>query len=395
MVALYKNSNEIIRGDIMKNILIILIMFSSFTVYSQNIMQDLDSPEIGDRINALDYIKQENLTQYIPEIESRLFLQENLQYQFFFLNALNKLGDPDFQNYAVQYIQNAPTFTGEDYLESQVNAVRLLFNNDNYTYSNLVMEYIGRHNTRSDFNAAMMLPYIAINVPEYEQQAVDELKRILFTSPDTNLRASAVNDLEKCKAVSVEDMYKVFENDQNRNVRLQALTQLTKLNYPDLRDLAINSISTEEDSLLRTEYVDILLKKSGLPEDVHFLEVYRQTETNEFVSNFIYAEIHTYIPPVLPMNTPATTMINTLISYTTDIFNYGWITTQTKYSSYMDSLNEISKLILRNLYNEAVSRIDTMLNQVEFDFNQTPVLAFEGYNFLHFHLLNIKDKLLL
>jgi hypothetical protein len=93
------------------------------------------------------------------------------------------------------------------------------------------------------------------------------------------------------------------------------------------------------------------------------------------------------------MNTPATTMINTLISYTTDIFNYGWINTQTKYNSYMDNLNEIYILIVRNLYDDAVNRINTMLNQVENDFNQTPVLAHEGYTFLHFHLLNIKDKL--
>ncbi|MCZ7615263.1 MAG: hypothetical protein M5T52_17415 [Ignavibacteriaceae bacterium] len=147
----------------------------------------MDSDNFEERFEALEIIKNQQLIEYIPELESRVFSQETYLLQYSFIEALDALEAPNTYDLILTYYNNINTFEPlppynslESKLESKVRAMWLLFKFGDYSKSEDVFDYLNNEpNSKRYMIVINDLKFIYENVPAYQSQALDWILNIL------------------------------------------------------------------------------------------------------------------------------------------------------------------------------------------------------------------------
>jgi hypothetical protein len=382
----------------MKRLFIIFILFTLTSICAQNnqldLIQDLSDPDPNVRARATYTIVKNNLVEYIPYIENLIFGQSEPFMIFDYLEALNKLHSPNIVSITMQYIDLADSFESmfpkDDPLSMKLQATMILFANQNYSTVDYVFQIIERDRPKVDFGALHSLDFIIRNIPDYAVQAKKELIYISNNCPDEYGRYLALLYLNNnYHNEELQQYVDKFTNDLDFTVRLLALEYLFTSEYYDLENLLLQRISLDSYPSVRRAIVDSLLTVFGKPTDLKTVIEYQPTEPDETAKSLMGYAIQEFIPP-RPTEATAV-MIDNLISYTDELYQYGWVTTQERYDTYKNLLNGIKKAYNRGSLDNLCTNLNQLLWISEQDY-QSSAITQEGYKFLHYHGIYIKEN---
>jgi hypothetical protein len=383
----------------MKTLFITLyIFFCSITIAQsyQWCVDSLYSENYGTKISAIRCVNDfepEGATEVILElIENQ---QPYLQIQF--LNALYTLGYEEVSTQAHNLILRADEFANDpeypwDPLDAKVFATAILIYKGDYTTIEYVFEQLNQGDiTESVALAFQMLTYIMNNVPSYKEEAKNILVGAL-NNDDEYFRYYALSYLaEEFGEEMNSELVDKFVNDSDLPIRTLALEHLCINNYSELNSLLKQQLEMEVEPSLRIDIADSLLIRFGEPSDLKTVIDYQPNEPDETARPLMGYSIDDFIPPK-PATLNCQGMITRLVSYTTEMFTYGWITNTKTRDYYISTLNLLNSQLERRLYAEACATLNVkLLERIETDLAANKITT-EGYKFLHYYCVYIKEE---
>jgi hypothetical protein len=183
----------------------------------------------------------------------------------------------------------------------------------------------------------------------------------------------------------------LFLNNDHWIIRESALDCLLDINYPGIKNLLYQQLRNDDSDVLRINICKKILNNFGKPVDLKTIVVYQPTEQVESARELMGYLIQFFIPPRPIIS--ANKMIDTLRVYADQLYQYDWITDYNTYLYYLSLLKQpnyceiMLKFAKRNLIN-----INTLLTKVEADLS-SGLLSEEGYKFMHYYSIYIKEEL--
>ena len=168
-----------------------------------------------------------------------------------------------------------------------------------------------------------------------------------------------------------------------------SLKVLISYNTTDAESILLNQLPIDPAWSLRIAIADSLLSHFGKPLDLKTVIDYQPTEPEETAKSLMQYSIQEFIPPRPAVSTSE--MIVNLDLYTDQLYQYGWITTEERYNSYKNLINQIKKFYNRSKLNELCSSLNQLLSN-SFQDVQYGYITQEGYKFLYYHGIYIKEN---
>jgi hypothetical protein len=211
-----------------KYILIPLFILLNFSINSQTILEGLDSPDWGERMNAVIEIRDNKLIVYKTALTDRVRIQPNLTLKYYFLLALYALEYENVEKYLLKFIDdinNGKLPLYEQPLYYKVKATELLVKLDNLSTVIYVFEYVNPDPVKHGERFIPLLKEIAIKMPKHSQA----IKEILINIKDNS-------EFYTNRREALEDLILIFGE-----VYLQAeiLSSIIKEPNPDIRNYAM------------------------------------------------------------------------------------------------------------------------------------------------------------
>lgn len=379
-------------------LLIIFLLFNSI-IFSQNLLiGGLFDPNIQIRYETITIISNQRLEEYVPYIEEAMFDQLEPFMIYKYLKALQTLNSPNLVSFTNQFISLSDEFKNmrptEDPLEMKVKATLILFNAGDYTTVDYVFELANRD--RPNMNAIVLtaIGRILFEVPSYSEEAKTELLYVLNNSTDETSKSLAMMYLSKYSEEEFLTNYlDKFRNDPDETVRDQALIYLFNLEYKGLHSLLLQRLSEDPSEVMRAQITDSILVVYGEPIDLKSVIDYQSIEPDEDIKIWMQFAINDFIPPKLD-TLSYYDLCTKLISYTDEMFQYGWIQNEETKDYYIQKLNAVNEAIEnKKATAEACSIInEQILPQVELDL-EAKLITEEGYKFLHHYTIYIKEEI--
>jgi hypothetical protein len=371
--------------------MVFLIVFIITNIKSQTILERLDSQDYSVRLKALIEIRDNSLTEYIGDLVERTFIQPNLSLSYYFLDVLYILEYKD-TSMIHQFINSCDQFPKENPLYYKVKASELLINMDDFTTVDFVFEYVDKDPVKNGQRFIPLLTEIAIKIPQHSQAIKDVLINIKSNSEFYSNRREALEDLILVFGeinLQTEILNSVI-NDPSSDVRKFAMTHY---NFPDRKNILKQQIENDSESYRRKDYSNIFLENYNAPQDFKFILDYYKTEPDSVASKSIYFRTVSFIPPK-PDTLDWNGLTIKLITYTDELLQYGWIVNQQTKDFYTNKLQEI--ITVTNQTNEQDSACtiinNQLLPQAEQDLQQE-LITTEGYKFLHYYTVYIKEEI--
>ncbi len=182
------------KNNIFKLFTITFLFYTPF-LFPQNLEVKLNDPDIFVRREALWTITNGNLKSYIPAIEKSMFKQSEPFMIYNYLKALHTLDADSISKYCYKFIALADSFENmrpiEDPLEMKVRATFFLFDEEDYSTVQYVIDILKRDRPDVNADAILLLGRMTKELPEYYDYARNELLFIAENSKDETSRFNA------------------------------------------------------------------------------------------------------------------------------------------------------------------------------------------------------------
>jgi hypothetical protein len=380
-----------------KTFTILLVILISILAKSQDpIIQGLDSSDPLVRQKTLAKIEEDSLYEYVPALEERIFNQPAPFLEWEYLLLLEHLKSTNLESIALHFIEIADEFETQfpykDPLESKVLATRILISLGNYSTIDYIFEIVDRDKPEINQDAFSSLIAILNDIPEYEEYAKQELLYVTVNNANDFNRFYALKILNaKYGNELIDDYIDYFENSPNLTVRMLGLDLLYKNNYANLQNLLIEHLPLESDWSFRCSIFALILKEFGEPSDLKAVMDYQPNEPNETARSLMSTTIDEFFPP-RPASLNWQGMITRLVSYTSEMYTYGWIANAQTRDYYISTLNLLSSQLERGFYTKACATLNVnLLARIEQDLQNNNITT-EGYKFLHYYCVYIKEE---
>ncbi|QQS37362.1 MAG: hypothetical protein IPM56_05245 [Ignavibacteriales bacterium] len=381
-----------------KYLLLVLIclafQYSTAQINELPLEQFLDGGE-SQKIKTLKDITDNNLTEYIPAIEERVFSQETLFLQWLFLEALQILDSPNAKELINHFIDQVDGFKStriEDPLEYKAFAAILLLepNIQDYSRSELIIEYF--ENTTANYNARIFtkLNDVYQNVPNLDQRIITILLNSFNSGGDPLSHYSLIMLNEFNYSGIIQICLNSGINSQDEWIRNYCYAILQDRNYSELKDLLKDNMSTESSGRIRYRHLGNLVKSFGQPSDIKFCIEYLPNEQDLEIKQMMEFSLKDFIPT--NPNLPIPQMIDSLNSYTDQLYQYGWIKNEDDYESYKEKTKNLRELFEQKKTDELCSNLNWIISQAE-SHHGSDLLTEEGYKFLFYYTGYIKEKI--
>ncbi|QQS37361.1 MAG: hypothetical protein IPM56_05240 [Ignavibacteriales bacterium] len=368
-------------------------------VYAQNetlhLLDELNDPSMRVRLSALEIINKENLTEYIPHLEELYYAQSEPLMKYSFLFTLKILGSENIISYCIDFINEADAFDQmfppKDPLEMKVEATLLLLHSGYYETINYVFELIERDSTNITAVSLHSLELIADNVPESRTEVKEYLNFFIANSNDDILRSIALNILaNQFGNESEEVLIMRSRSDPELMVRLRCLKNLISIKYPEIKNLLYERLHAEPERSGRLYIADTLLTAFGEPLDLQTVKTYSSIEPDiqmRPLFDYLVSSFKPHKPSI-----PTHEMIDSLNSYTDQLFQFSWIKNEEDYKHYKEKTKNLRELFEQNKTDELCSNLNWIISQAESHYGRD-VLTKEGYKFLFYYTGYIKEKI--
>lgn len=382
----------------MRKIFIIFLLLLQGSIFSQvdEIIEDLQSNETYKNLGAIVEIMDRNISEMYPYLKD-LYDSKPIFVQTAFLEALNQFSDPDIKYKTNILMKRLDNLTPEelrfidDPLSEKVKLTEILVSNGQYNTINYVFNLINRDGVENiNPTAYNLLESILYKIPEYERQAKNILMGIVINNSDQDKRGITLGILSRKYGIEMIGLLRDrFINDPSFPVRFIALKYLILLDRENLHDFLVSKIQANSDWTFELEMIDTLLSIYGKPSDLKLLKDYSKTESNANSKEIISFRINSFIP--LKLNLGAKVMVDSLITYTKQLYGFNWIKDSTNYKSYLIELENQKKLIIEEDHGNTIESIDDFLEMVE-EHHNAKLLTEEGYKYLYYYETYIKEN---
>ena len=360
----------------------------------------LYSSDVHDRINAAQRIADCNLEELIPLLEERYYDENYLYAAHRILFALAKLDAENLEKITLDFIGNVDNLTlitPDDPLGSKVYATQILFNLNNYSTIDYIFQIVDRD--RPEFNPLtifLLIEFLSNNeLIRYRNYAKTELENYLNTDEDYVTRSLVLDHLAASYGSRIVDLIldKAY-NEQEWILRSTALKSLLNINYENSRSVFYERLQDDPNRDVRWEIADSVLCHWGEPQDLKKILNYYPNEPDPVVKKDMqYYSTRVFIPPK-PEGLSYNDLFFRLISYTDELFQYGWIENEETRDYYIQKLNAVKESIENN---NATAEACTIINEqllpkAEQDL-KGELITTEGYKFLHYYTIYIKEEI--
>lgn len=371
----------------------------------QRIIADLDSSDYMTRFWAIDAIGRYEIIEAVPKLES-IFWQQEPQLQGSILLRLIDLNPENLYQLTKAFLDSVPNYNYESTmitpLDLQITATYILFSYGDYSTVEYVFQIIERDKPKNQIDplAKSLLPKIIENVPEYAEQAKEELI-YLVNNQSTRYSDRTLSLLYLSEIYGQEILPLIetsFTTDQDPIVRISAFELLFLYNDPNLNQLLKDRLFSDPEPTVRYKLATALLDSFGTPSDYIFVTDYLQREPNDTIKSVIQFEIETYRPPVPDSAKPTLDLFDNLKNYVDSVYNYTWLGDE-QFKNELQSILQSAKSNLQNGDSLAcrvqVKAFQDLVDNVYKDsLNTDPrFVTIEGWKFLYWNAQYILDRL--
>lgn len=359
----------------------------------QRVIDALNSLNSSTRLGALHSIEEYKITEAEESLKAKIWKDE-LHLQPIYLYALQAINSSVAYQFALMFIDTLDIKYGVNLrMESRVRAIEVLFKNGDYSKAEFVIQLLDRDKPRINTTALRLLKEIIVNVPQYAERAKKELIIITQISTYSDDRIHALWDLEEIYGEEMFDlMAKTFTEDEHPTNRIIALEHmLVKYKRPELNVVLRNRLIEEPESAYRHDIATQLLTLFGTPSDYQFVRNYISQEPDQTIKNLLAFDVEDFIPPEPDSTATGTDMIDTLISYNTQCYNYSWITNKGIYNSLAQKLENAKKDLEKGNDKAAKNVLEAFRNEVEAQ--KEKHITIDGYKFLYYYSGYIIERL--
>ena len=382
----------------MKQIItLFFVIYLHISVLSQSMDPIQDLYSIDDKIvwSALEEIEANQIVEAIPVI-IELIRGKHPVTQLRFLEVLKFFQYDDLIGLVYDFIGRSDSFNEFDPpfdpLRAKISATLLLFYLGDFSTFDYVFEYINRNKPSVAVEAVYLLPFIQKYVPAYSNDAYNELLYAYLNSAEgSNIKYFCLENLNKLNPSNFNsDLINQFTQSEVFENRIQALRLLCHNKIAGLNQILIYQLSHEGESSIRINIVDSLLVLYGLPSDLKAIIDHLPNEVNSTAYSIISYEIEEFIPPRPTVTTDE--MIENLITYNRELFEYGWINIESLRTDFEASLERIQNEYRNSDLTQLCEIIYNLFIQID-DAVAADNLTNEGYKFMHYHVMYIKESI--
>ena len=381
-------------------ILILLTSLLSFNIYSQTgRYPGLYSQDYDEIFEALDQIIDNHDREAI-EILHSLILDQTPYIQLNYLKTLSNLKDEEILTFTNEFIDRAEGFEMHEYrenpLEMKVEAAKIMIQNGDFSTVEYFFEYFDLYKPELNLlqrDILILFPVIASNVPSALNQIKIGLLYVFYNSTISENRFFALNTFKEIFVDSVLYLAITGITDDDYSIRNLSLDFLVEYKYQNLNNVLKDRLLVDPGRSMRTEIVHYLLEEFGAPSDLKFVIDYNPKETHPTSKSLIGFYIQKFIPPK-PASLNWSGLITKLLSYTDEMFQYGWIQNEEARDYYIQKLNAVKESVENNNATaEACTIINEQLLPKAKQGLKEKLITTEGYKFLHYYTIYIKEEI--
>ncbi|QQS37363.1 MAG: hypothetical protein IPM56_05250 [Ignavibacteriales bacterium] len=383
----------------MKTIFICFLFFYS-VMFSQDLplKGKLESRSWGLRWAALEQISREGLTEYIPLLEEQALDQPIYDLRYSFLKTLVDLHSKNAQKLIVRYISEIeikipePPFNNLDINEAKNKAAILLIDLGDYSQVDLIFNYLSNEPVSTSTSGFVsLLIWIYNKVPEKRPQVISHLLNHFNSEKCSSLTRTTI--LRFFDSINYEDIVELslsgFEDENDEELRNISAWILYERNIPELRKILMARIPIEPAPSSKIHMISRLITM-GEPSDINYVKNFIPTEKSED-HKFIHEINLSKFIPKKPEFTVGE-MIDSLNSYTDQLYQFGWIKNEVDYKLYKEKTKNLRELFEQKKTDELCSNLNWIISQAESQ-HGSDLLTEEGYKFLFYYTGYIKEKI--
>ncbi len=348
---------------------------------------------LSEKLEGLRATRECGLKESFQFLNERIEAEDDLFVQTKILTTLYFMEYPDMEAVAVNFwdiIDNSSYTILEEKDRAKLIASAILLERNNYSYTQNIFDYLNTYDIRNGWIFSSLK--VMLEISQFEQVSRNELISILQSSLYYHSRVNALMILtEKYGDAQMLNVYKSsMIYDDSMGVRLYSLKALCKYEYSTL-DLELRSlIETDPSWHLRTVFVDTLLNKYGQPIDLYSVQNHILVEENEIALWWMQNSVNNFIPSKPILSTPE--MIDSLDSYTDQLFQFGWIKNEDDFKQYKEKTKGLRELFEQKKFSELCSSLNWIISQAESQHGNDS-LTEEGYKFLFYYTGYMKEKI--
>ena len=363
----------------------------------EGLINQLYSSDPLERESSAFDIADCNLRDALPKIEGLWNEEEDYNVKIQYLQTLYVLGSDQIVDYSLEivnskYNSNRPLDINPYY--GKVIATRILFANGEYSTFNSVYDLLN-----NDYDDANSIVVFALgDIIEYLPVESENAKQwlIYITNNDSNdlTRSVSLETLFNYFPIETVDLgLDIFNQENSYMLKYEVFKSLISINYAGLKNFFYENLTIADYSDLRYSIADSLLSIFGEPSDFKAVISYQPNEPDETARSLMGYSISDFIPPK-PDTLNWQGMITKLLSYTDELFQFGWIKNEETRDYYIQKLNAVKEAIENNSASaEACTIIDEqLLPKAEQDLKDK-LITTEGYKFLYYYTIYIKEEI--
>ena len=260
-------------------ILIIIIFFVQIN-FAQKISEEakqaiigyIDSTSYSIRLDAIMKIYDYGIVEAVPKLEANIFKQEQ-DIAILFLRYIVAVHPEKTIELAHRFIDSVGYLRKgiETTNEYKTKATYYLFNKGDYSTTPIVFETIEEKKPDISSGAFVLLQDVIDNVPEYELNAKEELRRIMLNFNDNYYAPMALITLtDKYGDELIPELVNIIHSNSTGQMKFIAYDELEERNYPEMEAITKYLFLNEKD--YKTEWINNLITKYTTPANYKFLQ---------------------------------------------------------------------------------------------------------------------------
>ncbi len=373
-------------------IITVIVSFYLYAFTSDPIIDKLNSPVYSDRIFAINQIVNDNLTDYIPELETRINDQEDIWIQFKFLEALYKLNSPLTHQLALQFLQD--TFVKpagpHDIYKLRLLATEILFKLNDYSMFDYVYQYYNRISGIDAIAYLSLLVAVADNVPSEKENIINRLEGIILD--DLEARPYCFPYLVELDSLDgLNAILAHTTNEPSELTRIVCLKLLAeKYEYSLYADVFKNAIYNEPQPEYRRSIANIIVRH-GSPSNVRQLLDYIQFEPDSSVAISITRITNYFMPSKPDLNESYQFLFNHINDLLEECYEVDMVEDQA-YDDINITLEDLRNYFGDEPYDGACETLNAFIDYLTSQ-KDSGLLTRPGWSFLYFNSLYIMEKM--
>ncbi len=387
----------------------IIVMLSSIIVNSQTLTEQekqeiiynlRNANTIGeDRSNdAVRKVIKYKINEAVPEIETYFNIQDNFG-KTKFLEVLDMFNSPNVVHYAKEFLDSLDLDKRSD-RDCLFDILSIMFENGDISKYQLALDELERSDPILESPLLYALSYIAKNIPEAREKAINGIKRIAVESADQYFRFFAFHELDLILGKeSIPFLLErlPYENVNSTSTALYRL--LAKHKSPLIDSFIREQVNLDYNKQVREALLFVMVENYNTPRNYKFMQdLYKNNPTKFsgyiFKSNLYFSD---YIREP-DSNITNIDLLDTLFSFTKQCYNVMWLKDET----YKDEL--LDKIETAKNYISSADSVNCAIEMKKFQNSVAEVYADsadsyptyvseEGYKFLYYYSGYILDRL--